>query len=61
MAAACSLRAGSAALEAGNVDLAKDLLQTILTYQPESEYAGYTLQAQTLIYRLETNVVPVLP
>ena len=61
MAAACSLRAGSAAVEAGKVDLAKDLLQTILTYQPQSEYAGYSLQAQTLLYRLETNVVQVLP
>src|SRR6266540_611513 len=30
MAAACSLRAGSAALGAGKLDIAKDLLQTIL-------------------------------
>ena len=61
MAAACSLRAGSAALEAGQVDLAIDLLQTILRYQPQSEYAAYTLQAQTLLYRLEPNVVQILP
>ena len=61
MAAACSLRAGSAALEAGQVDLAIDLLQTILRYQPQAEYAAYTLQAQTLLYRLEPNVVQVLP
>jgi len=61
MAAACSLRAGSAAVEAGKVDLAKDLLQTILSYQPQSEYASYTLQAQTLLSELETNVVQVLP
>ena len=61
MAAACALRAGSAALEAGQVDLAIDLLQTILRYQPQSEYATYTLQAQTLLYRLEPNVVQVLP
>ena len=61
MAAACSLRAGSAALEAGKVDLAIDLLQTILRYQPQSEYAAYNLQAQTLLYRLEPNVVQVLP
>ena len=61
MAAACSLRAGSAALEAGQVDLAIDLLQTILRYQPQSEYAAYTLQAKTLLYRLEPNVVQVLP
>src|ERR1700675_3486645 len=37
MAAACSLRAGSAAVEAGKLDIAKDLLQTILSYQPQSE------------------------
>lgn len=61
MAAACSLRAGSAALEAGQVDLAIDLLQTILRYQPQSEYAAYTLPAQTLLYRLESNLVQVLP
>ena len=61
MAAACSLRAGSAALEAGQVDRAIDLLQTILRYQPQAEYAAYTLQAQTLLYRLEPNVVQVLP
>jgi hypothetical protein len=59
MAAACSLRAGSAAVEAGKVDLAKDLLQTILSYQPQSEYAYYTLQAKTLLSKLETNVIEV--
>ena len=31
MAAACSLRAGSAVVEAGKLDVAKDLLQTILS------------------------------
>ena len=59
MAAACSLRAGSAAVEAGKVDVAKDLLQTVLSYQPQSEYAYYTLQAKTLLSELETNVVQV--
>ena len=59
MAAACSLRAGSAAVEAGKVDLAKDLLQTIFSYQPQSEYAYYTLQAKTLLTELETNIVQV--
>ena len=59
MAAACSLRAGSAALEAGKGDLAKDLLQTILSYQPQSEYAYYTLQAKALLSELETNVVQI--
>jgi len=59
MAAACSLRAGSAAVVAGKVDLAKDLLQTILSYQPQSEYAYYTLQAKALLSELETNVIEV--
>jgi len=59
MAAACSLRAGSAAVEAGNLDVAKDLLQSVLSYQPQSEYAYYTLQAKALLSKLETNVVQV--
>ena len=59
MAAACSLRAGSAAVAAGKLDIAKDLLQSVLNYYPQSEYAYYTLQAKTLLSELETNVVQV--
>ena len=59
MAAACSLRAGSAAMEAGKLSLAKDLLQTVLSYQPHSEYAYYTLQAKALLSKLETNIFKV--
>ena len=59
MAAACSLRAGSAAVAAGKLDIAKDLLQSVLNYYPHSEYAYYTLQAKTLLSELETNVVVV--
>ena len=59
MAAACSLRAGSAAVEAGKLDVAKDLLRTVLNYQPQAEYAYYTLQAKTLLSELETNLVEV--
>jgi len=59
MAAACSLRAGSAAVEAGKLDVAKDLLRTILNYQPQSEYAYYTLQAKALLSEIETNVIEV--
>ena len=59
MAAACSLRAGSAAVEAGKLDIAKDLLQTILSYQPQSEYAYYALQAKALLSELETSIVQV--
>ena len=59
MAAACSLRAGSAAVVAGQIDVAKDLLQTILSYQPQSEYAYYALQAKALLAELEPTVVEV--
>jgi hypothetical protein len=59
MAAACSLRAGLAAVEAGKPDVAKDLLQPILSYNPQSEYAYYTLQAKALLSELETKVVEV--
>ena len=59
MAAACSLRAGSATVEAGKLDIAKDLLQTILRYQPQSEYAYYTLQAKALLSKLETSLIAV--
>lgn len=59
MAAACSLRASFAAVEAGNLDLAKDLLHTILLYQPQSEYAYYTSQAKVLLAELETSVFEV--
>jgi hypothetical protein len=43
MAAACSLRAGFAAVEAGKLDMAKELLRPILSYQPQSEYSYYSL------------------
>ena len=59
MAAACSLRAGSAAVEAGKIALAKDLLQPILSYEPQSEYAYYALQAKTLLSELEPSVMEV--
>ena len=59
MAAACSLRAGSAAVEAGKLSLAKDLLETVLSYQPHSEYAYYTRQAKALLSKLETNILQV--
>ena len=59
MAAACSLRAGSAAVVAGKLRLAKDLLQTVLSYQSQSEYAYYIVQAKALLSELETNVIEV--
>ena len=59
MAAACSLRAGSAAVGAGKIAMAKDLLQPILGYEPQSEYAYYALQAKTLLSELEPSVLEV--
>jgi hypothetical protein len=59
MAAACSLRAGFAAMEAGQLDIAKDLLKPILNYQPESEYAYYSLQAKSLLSELEPSAIEV--
>ena len=59
MAAACSLRAGFAAVAAGKLDVAKDLLQAVLNYYPQSEYAYYTLQAKALLSELEPKVVQV--
>ena len=59
MAAACSLRAGSAAVEAGKIAIAKDLLLPILSYEPQSEYAYYALQAKTLLSELEPSVLEV--
>ena len=59
MAAACSLRASAAAVEAGKLDVVKDLLRPILSYHPQSEYAYYALQAKALLSELEKNVVEV--
>jgi hypothetical protein len=59
MAAACSLRAGFAAVEAGKLDVAKELLQPILSYQPQSEYSYYSLQAKSLLSELEPSAFEV--
>jgi hypothetical protein len=59
MAAACSLRAGSAAVEAGKLGMAQDLLQPILSYQSQSEYAYYALQAKALLSEIEPNILEV--
>ena len=53
LAAACALRAGSAAIKGGKPDVAKDLLRTILIYQCQPEYAYYVLEAKTLLSELE--------
>ena len=59
MAAACSLRAGSAAVEAGRLALAKELLQTVLSYESQSDYAYYVIQAKALLSEIQPNVIEV--
>lgn len=59
MAAACSLRAGLAAVEAGKIAIAKDLLEPILSLQPQSEYEYYTLQARELLSGIDTKTFEV--
>ena len=59
MSAACSLRAGQAAVEARRFDVAKELLKGILEYHPQSDYAFYTVQAKALLASLEPESVQV--
>jgi len=59
MAAACSLRAGIAAVVAGKLTDAKDLLRPILSYQPQSDYSYYSQQAKTLLSELEPSAIEV--
>lgn len=59
MSAACSLRAGQAALEAEKLELAKDILQTVISVHPHPDYAYYTLQAKALLSELEARFVQV--
>jgi predicted Zn-dependent protease len=59
MSAACSLRAGQAAVEANRIDAAKELLRGILERYPHSDYAFYTLQAKALLSELEPESVQV--
>lgn len=53
MSAACSLRAGQAAVEARRYETAKELLKGILESYPQSDYAFYTIQAKALLSELD--------
>lgn len=53
MSAACSLRAGHAAVEARRFDVARELLHGILEYNPQADYAFYTTQAKALLSEIE--------
>ena len=59
MSAACSLRAGQAAVEARRFDAAKDLLKGILDYHPQADYAFYTLQAKAILSEIEPESLQV--
>jgi hypothetical protein len=59
MAAACSIRAGQLALDAGHFDLAKDLFKTVLAHSQAEDYRYYSSQAQVLLAELEARFVQV--
>jgi hypothetical protein len=59
MSAACSLRAGQAAVVAHRYDVAKELLQSILEYRPQSDYDFYILQAKALLSEIDSASVQV--
>ena len=59
MSAACSLRAGQAAVEARRFDVARDLLKGILDYHPQADYAFYTLQAKAILSEIEPESLQV--
>ena len=58
MSAACSLRAGQAAVEARRFDVAKDLLKGILDY-PQADYAFYVLQAKAILSEIVPETLQV--
>ena len=59
MSAACSLRAGQAAVEARRYDVAKELLKTILEYHPQSDYVFYSVQAKAILSEIDPQSVQV--
>ena len=59
MSAACSLRAGQAAVEVERFDIARELLHSILEYHPQSDYAFYSVQAKAILSELEPTSIQV--
>ena len=59
MSAACSLRAGQAAVEARRLDVARDLLRGILEYHNQTEYAFYVLQAKSILSEIDPDSLQV--
>jgi hypothetical protein len=59
MAAACSIRAAHLAADAGNFDMAKDLLKTALSQSQSEGYEYYSTQAKILLADLESKFVQI--
>ena len=59
MSAACSLRTAQAAIEDQRIDLARDLLHSILVYHHQSDYAFYSVQAKSILSELEPTSLQV--
>jgi hypothetical protein len=59
MSAACSLRAGQAAVEARRFDIARDLLHGIVDNHPQAEYAFYVIQAKAILSEIEPESLRV--
>jgi hypothetical protein len=59
MSAACSLRTAQAAIEDQRIDIARDLLHSILAYHPQSDYAFYSVQAKAILSELEPTSLQV--
>jgi hypothetical protein len=53
MAASCSLRAGQTAAKVGKLDVARSLLESILEYHPQADYAYYSAQAKSVLLELD--------
>jgi len=59
MAASCSLRAGQAAAQTGQIEVARSLFESVLEYRPQAEYAYYSLQAKAALLNLDNPAITV--
>lgn len=60
MAASCSLHAGTLAMSAGEVELARNKFREVLHGHTESDYGYYTTQARELLAQLELTLQAAL-
>lgn len=59
MAASCSLRAGQAAAQIGQIEVARSLFESVLEYRPQADYAYYSLQAKAGLLNLDNPAIAV--